>query len=71
LNARKAELALVWNTVVWGATFVLVKAALNDVTPILFLALRFSLATAALVAPARWPGSFYSPATSPKPSDCA
>jgi drug/metabolite transporter (DMT)-like permease len=49
LNARKAEAALVWNTVIWGATFVLVKAALNDISPILFLALRFSLATAALV----------------------
>ena len=49
MNARKAEADLVWNTVVWGATFVLVKAALNDISPILFLALRFSLATAALV----------------------
>jgi drug/metabolite transporter (DMT)-like permease len=48
LNARKAEAALVWNTVVWGATFVLVKAALDDISPLLFLALRFSLATAAL-----------------------
>jgi drug/metabolite transporter (DMT)-like permease len=49
LNARKAEAALVWNTVVWGCTFVLVKAALDDISPLLFLALRFSLATAALV----------------------
>jgi drug/metabolite transporter (DMT)-like permease len=49
LSARKAEAALVWNTVVWGSTFVLVKAALDDISPILFLALRFSLATAALV----------------------
>ena len=49
MNARKAEAALVWNTVVWGSTFVLVKAALHDISPILFLALRFSLATAALV----------------------
>ncbi len=47
---RAAEAALVWNTVIWGATFVLVKAALRDVSPILFLALRFSLATLALVA---------------------
>jgi len=39
----------VWNTVGWGATFVLVKAALDDVSPILFLALRFSLATLALM----------------------
>jgi drug/metabolite transporter (DMT)-like permease len=48
MNRRKAEAALVWNTVVWGATFVVVKAALADVSPILFLALRFSLATLAL-----------------------
>ena len=49
MNARKAEAALVWNTVVWGCTFVLVKAALDDISPLLFLALRFSLATVALV----------------------
>lgn len=45
----RAEAALAANTVVWGATFVLVKAALHDVSPMLFLALRFSLATAALL----------------------
>jgi drug/metabolite transporter (DMT)-like permease len=45
----RADAALVANTVVWGATFVLVKAALHDVSPVLFLALRFSLATAALL----------------------
>ena len=50
MNARKAEAALVWNTVIWGSTFVLVKAALHDISPILFLALRFSLATVALAA---------------------
>ena len=49
-RARLAEAALAWNTVVWGATFVLVKAALDDVSPLLFLALRFSLATIALLA---------------------
>ncbi len=43
-----AELALSANTIVWGATFVLVKAALRDVSPVLFLALRFSLASVAL-----------------------
>jgi drug/metabolite transporter (DMT)-like permease len=43
-----AELALVFNTLVWGATFMLVKAALDGISPLLFLALRFSLATAAL-----------------------
>ena len=50
VNRRKAEAALVLNTVVWGATFVLVKAALLDVSPLLFLALRFTLATGALLA---------------------
>jgi drug/metabolite transporter (DMT)-like permease len=50
VSRRKAEAALVLNTVVWGATFVLVKAALLDVSPLLFLALRFSLATGALLA---------------------
>jgi drug/metabolite transporter (DMT)-like permease len=43
-----AELALAGNTIVWGATFVLVKAALDDISPILFVALRFGLATAVL-----------------------
>jgi drug/metabolite transporter (DMT)-like permease len=44
-----AEAALLFNTILWGTTFVLVKQALNDVSPLLFLAMRFSLATAALV----------------------
>lgn len=45
---RFAELALVGNTIVWGATFTLVKSALGGVSAILFLALRFSLATVVL-----------------------
>lgn len=48
MNRRWAEGALVWNTFVWGTTFVVVKAALADVSPLLFLALRFSVATLAL-----------------------
>jgi drug/metabolite transporter (DMT)-like permease len=44
-----AEAALVANTAVWGATFVLVKGALADISPLLFLAFRFSLATVALL----------------------
>jgi drug/metabolite transporter (DMT)-like permease len=46
--ARRAEAALIVNTLIWGSTFVVVKHALRDVSPVLFLALRFSLATAAL-----------------------
>jgi drug/metabolite transporter (DMT)-like permease len=48
VSRRKADLALAFNTLVWGATFTLVKSALRDISPLLFLALRFSLATAAL-----------------------
>jgi drug/metabolite transporter (DMT)-like permease len=47
---RAAEGALLFNTIVWGSTFVLVKTALRDVSPVLFLALRFSLATGAVLA---------------------
>jgi drug/metabolite transporter (DMT)-like permease len=44
----KAELALAAVTILWGSTFVTVKAALTDVSPILFIGLRFSLAAVAL-----------------------
>jgi drug/metabolite transporter (DMT)-like permease len=44
----KAELALAAVTILWGSTFVTVKAALTDVSPILFIGLRFSLAAVTL-----------------------
>ena len=50
MKRRWAEAGLALNTVIWGATFVVVKAALRDVSPILFLALRFTLATGILLA---------------------
>jgi drug/metabolite transporter (DMT)-like permease len=49
VSPGKAEGALLWNTLIWGTTFVVVKNALADSSPILFLACRFSLATVALV----------------------
>ena len=51
-NARRweAEAALLGNSFIWGTTFVLVKAALADVSPLLFLLLRFGLAAAILAA---------------------
>lgn len=45
----RAELALVFDTIIWGATFVVVKQALNDVSPLLFLTLRFTLAAVAMI----------------------
>jgi drug/metabolite transporter (DMT)-like permease len=50
VNRRRADLGLLLNAMVWGATFVLVKSALSDISPLLFLALRFTLAAAALAA---------------------
>ena len=44
----QSELALAAICLVWGATFVLVKEALADASVLLFLALRFGLALAAL-----------------------
>ncbi len=50
MNRSKAELALLFNAGIWGITFVLVKSALHGISPVLFLAMRFSVATAALLA---------------------
>lgn len=49
MRRRKAEIALVGNTIIWGASFVIVKGALAGVSPILFVALRFSVAALALL----------------------
>ncbi len=43
--AWRADLALAFNTLIWGSTFVLVKRALDDASALLFVAIRFSLAT--------------------------
>jgi drug/metabolite transporter (DMT)-like permease len=47
---QAAEAALVWNTLVWGATFVVVKDMLRDLSPELLLGARFGLATVVLAA---------------------
>jgi len=49
VSSSRAEAALLFNTVIWGSTFVLVKSALADISPMLFLAFRFSLAALALL----------------------
>lgn len=62
-RAWHADLALIGNTLIWGSTFVVVKQALNDASTLLFLALRFSIAAAALllVFRRRWaPGPAFS-----------
>ena len=47
-NQYKAELALLSNTLIWGATFVLIKTALNDSSPMAFVAVRFAISTLVL-----------------------
>lgn len=46
----RAILALMVVEIIWGATFIVVKEALQDASTLLFLALRFSLATIVLAA---------------------
>jgi drug/metabolite transporter (DMT)-like permease len=48
MSRGRAELALAGVTVVWGATFVVVKTAIAHIPPLLFLVLRFSVAAVAL-----------------------
>lgn len=45
----QADLALAVVAVIWGTTFVVVKQALNEISTIYFLALRFALASACLL----------------------
>jgi drug/metabolite transporter (DMT)-like permease len=45
----RAELALVGVTIIWGTTFVVVKAALTQVSTFVFLTMRFWVAAAALI----------------------
>jgi drug/metabolite transporter (DMT)-like permease len=46
----QADLALVVMTFVWGSTFTVVKKSLVQISPILFVALRFWVATAITIA---------------------
>ena len=45
----RAEIALAANTLVWGSTFVVVKRAIEGISPLLFLTFRFTIAAAALL----------------------
>ena len=45
----KAESLLVFVALIWGSTFVVVKEALEDASPLPFLAVRFTLAGVVLL----------------------
>jgi drug/metabolite transporter (DMT)-like permease len=50
----KAEILLILVTFFWGATFVIVKGALNSASPLVFIAGRFTLAGVALFCALGW-----------------
>ena len=43
---RKAEAALLATTLIWGSTFTAVKLGMQEISPVLLIVIRFSLATA-------------------------
>src|SRR5690606_159191 len=43
------EILLMVNTLIWGATFVIIKSALTDISPLLFISIRFLFATLILI----------------------
>jgi drug/metabolite transporter (DMT)-like permease len=45
---RKSETVLIIITLIWGGTFVVIKGALDDASPLFFVGVRFLLATAIL-----------------------
>src|SRR6266446_8434521 len=47
-NPLAADLALVFNTLIWGSTFVMVKRALDGASALLYVAIRFLVATLVL-----------------------
>lgn len=49
-----AEIVLITITLFWGSTFVIVKQALNDVSSLLFVSIRFSIAAAILFPVFLW-----------------
>lgn len=48
-RSQWADFSLLWVTVVWGATFVIVKLAIQDLPPLPFLTIRFALAFLSLL----------------------
>ena len=49
-RSLKAHVLLVLVTFVWGATFVVIKQALDDISPLLFNSVRMTLAAVCLLA---------------------
>ncbi len=65
LRSLLPSLALVLAAAIWGVSFVIVKEALRDASPVLFLAIRFGVAAAILplivLLPMAWRGQLQRP----------
>jgi drug/metabolite transporter (DMT)-like permease len=49
MKSFKGETALLTATLIWGATFTIIKSALHDASPLIFISLRFSFAALILL----------------------
>jgi drug/metabolite transporter (DMT)-like permease len=49
MNKYKGEAALLTATLIWGATFAIIKSALQDASPLVFISLRFTFAALLLL----------------------
>lgn len=49
MNKIKGEYFLFLNTLIWGATFVIIKAVFSDISPMLYLTIRFFFASLLLL----------------------
>ena len=49
MNKFKGEITLLTATLIWGATFTIIKTALHDASPLVFISLRFTFAALILL----------------------
>lgn len=51
MSKIKGEYFMLMNTIIWGGTFVIIKMAFKDISPMVFLSIRFAIASALLLIP--------------------
>ena len=49
MKKYKGESVLLFATLIWGATFTIIKNALHDASPLIFISIRFSFAALVLL----------------------
>ena len=51
MSKIKGEYFMLMNTIIWGGTFVIIKMAFKDISPMVFLSIRFTLASLLFLIP--------------------